>query len=679
MGIDAVRTLGPDGQPFSSGAALPVGTFGDGIADSTNSTTANLGSSATYTGTWYDITEFAGISVTLSGTVAGATGTLKMEFSTDASAVIRSIQIPILDLTAEPPHTLARIAKWFRVVYVNDSTAQTTFNLTTLYHKSPIKLTSRLTDQVTDATDVDNVRAFIGGQTDGGATKIVNVDQHGDVMTHLHEPATVYGEVIISEATPIFQKSFSYGINPRVVDTYTTGSGTTSGVSRMARLSTTAATSSKAQIKSKRLIHHEAGQGSGCKFTAVYTTGVANSSQCVGAGDETNGFFFGYDGATFGVLLRSGGAFEVRTLTVTAKSTDAENITITLDSNALATVAVTDQTAGTVNDTAAEIAAADYSGVGDGWDAYQVDDTVLFVSMSTATQGGTYSLSSATSATGTFAQTVAAATATDTWTAQTAFTDDKLDGTADATNNPSGVNFDPTLFNEYEIDFSDSNAQFYVRNPNGEMIRAHTLQYVNQSGNVTPPVENFSFPIMAMVENTTNSTAIVVDVGSIEGFIDGGENDLGIPNAIQGARTGTETVFESIVAIRNRKEFNGVTNESVVVIRSATYAAEASGSNTSEVEVVKNPVWAATGPDPHHDWSEFVSGESCVDVSTSQVDLSSGDIVGGDDLPKSGRGRLDFKGADRVELSPGESAAVVIRATGGSVSSSATLNITELQ
>lgn len=41
-------------------------------------------------------------------------------------------------------------------------------------------------------------------------------------------------------------------------------------------------------------------------FTAAFTTGVANSFQRIGIYDTNNGAFIGYEGATFGVTLRSG-------------------------------------------------------------------------------------------------------------------------------------------------------------------------------------------------------------------------------------------------------------------------------------------------------------------------------------------------------------------------------------
>lgn len=42
-------------------------------------------------------------------------------------------------------------------------------------------------------------------------------------------------------------------------------------------------------------------------FTAIFTTGIANSYQRIGLYDDNNGFFIGYEGTSFGVTKRSGG------------------------------------------------------------------------------------------------------------------------------------------------------------------------------------------------------------------------------------------------------------------------------------------------------------------------------------------------------------------------------------
>ena len=96
---------------------------------------------------------------------------------------------------------------------------------------------------------------------------------------------------------------------------------------------------------------------------------------------------------------------EVRTFTVTTKSTHADSVDITLDGDVTA-VTVTDQTAGTTSSTATEIAAGDYSAAGTGWTAVADGADVIFTSLDLLpSHTGTYSITNATSADGTFAQT----------------------------------------------------------------------------------------------------------------------------------------------------------------------------------------------------------------------------------------------------------------------------------
>lgn len=54
---------------------------------------------------------------------------------------------------------------------------------------------------------------------------------------------------------------------------------------------------------SQRYMKYRPGQGAMARFTAMFTTGAADSKQYAGAGTAnlTNGFFFGYDGTSFGI------------------------------------------------------------------------------------------------------------------------------------------------------------------------------------------------------------------------------------------------------------------------------------------------------------------------------------------------------------------------------------------
>jgi hypothetical protein len=115
-----------------------------------------------------------------------------------------------------------------------------------------------------------------------------------------------FGNLSTTSIVPRIQLQFQYAINSDQISTAVTGSGTATQSSPFAICSTTAATNSSARIFSKNNIHYRTGQGGLVMFTAIFTTGVEGSVQEVGFGDEVDGFFFGYNGTSFGINRRSG-------------------------------------------------------------------------------------------------------------------------------------------------------------------------------------------------------------------------------------------------------------------------------------------------------------------------------------------------------------------------------------
>lgn len=118
-------------------------------------------------------------------------------------------------------------------------------------------------------------------------------------------PLTAFGEVMVAEPTSIINLQFPYNINTDIVSTTTANGGTVTQANSFAVLQTSAANNGSAEFSSKKAIHYFAGQGVSVKFTAIFTTGVADNTQIVGIGDSDDGFFFGYNGATFGILHRN--------------------------------------------------------------------------------------------------------------------------------------------------------------------------------------------------------------------------------------------------------------------------------------------------------------------------------------------------------------------------------------
>ena len=112
-------------------------------------------------------------------------------------------------------------------------------------------------------------------------------------------PLTAFGELLTSEATPIVQVQFPYNINTDIWE-IRANNGSSSVGNNMANLSTGAGANQSSTILSRVPVKYNPGQGALCRFTAIYTSGVANSTQFVGIGNIKDGTFFGFRGTTFG-------------------------------------------------------------------------------------------------------------------------------------------------------------------------------------------------------------------------------------------------------------------------------------------------------------------------------------------------------------------------------------------
>ena len=126
-------------------------------------------------------------------------------------------------------------------------------------------------------------------------------------MANINGSRGAFGELIHAELTPQIQVKFPYLVNPRKLTTTTANGGTATIADSMMNIQTSTAVNGACTVVSKDVINYHAGQGVRIRFTAAFTLGRASSSQEVGYGDATDGFFFGYSGATFGVIRRTNG------------------------------------------------------------------------------------------------------------------------------------------------------------------------------------------------------------------------------------------------------------------------------------------------------------------------------------------------------------------------------------
>lgn len=78
----------------------------------------------------------------------------------------------------------------------------------------------------------------------------------------------------------------------------------------MLKISTGTDIDGKATSISKRSLKYQAGHEGYCRFTAIFSEGIANSRQYGGLIDDLNGFAIGVEGAKFAVYRRRNGVFE---------------------------------------------------------------------------------------------------------------------------------------------------------------------------------------------------------------------------------------------------------------------------------------------------------------------------------------------------------------------------------
>ena len=267
-------TIGADGVndgDVSASNPLPV-DISTGLVSTDNSTTTPLTGSATWTGTWEDISNYATISVIASADVAG---TLYYDFSTDGVVNDRAVQLSDGTSGSLGIHSLTVVSKYGRARIVNGAGAQSSMTIQTILSRAArvAMPTSRLGQGLNEYSDVLNVRSALVGITEGDNWVPVKAEGTGNLQVSIQSPRTAFGEISTAEPTPLAQLDFVYGINTNLSVTTVTGSGTATASGGLLSVSTTAATSSSAQLVSRRYLKYCPGQGGMARLTAKFTTG----------------------------------------------------------------------------------------------------------------------------------------------------------------------------------------------------------------------------------------------------------------------------------------------------------------------------------------------------------------------------------------------------------------------
>jgi len=367
---------------------------------------------------------------------------------------------------------------------------------------------------------------------------------------------TAFGELYGITITPVMQLDSIYGITSEVIETFTLGTGTADANIGIYTTSSGTSSSGYAALTSRRFLRYRPGQGALARFTAGFSPTVAQTNQRAGlfnreAAIQVGIHDDGVNGPRFGALRASGGKTHITVLTINTAPTEAQTATVTLNGVAY-NISIT---AGTAQATAVAINKADGFV---GWFVDQVDNTLVFSSLLTGPQNGTFSFSSTgagTLATGTFSTKQTGVAQTENWTYQDDFSEDPLDGTG-----PSGMILAPEHLNVYQINFRWLGAgviRYAIEDhTTGRMILFHQEHYTNRYN--VPHITQPSFRLGYISQNVGSTTSATVYGASMMGAIEGDirQNELNRSTSVNKTGLNTGSVHH-LLTLRNPYVTNG--------------------------------------------------------------------------------------------------------------------------
>lgn len=631
-------------------------------------TTSNLGAGATYdSGIIELLPTYTHVQTNIT---ADQDGTIAIYWYSDAGGtdVVRTLSIPFVASEGYKVYSApASFGSYVKYTFTNGATPQGDFYYSTIFSAVPFSpQLLNIESPVSSKMVAQMNRSVIMGQTDGGQYKNVPITSEGHLEVAIHGPRNPFGSIHVEPLTPILQSDGVYGLNAGQVRSGVTGSGVASSIDSVFTLSTGTTIYSSAYIQSRKRLRYRAGQGIVGRFTAGFTTGVADSYQIAGFGHAEDGVYWGYKNDEFGILYTHHGVREVQEMTITNAATGAGNVTVTLNGTANV-IAVSAAAIGSIARTVYELAQGTYSG----WKAQAngAGTKVIFVADSVGDKASTFSVSGS-GVTGTFAETRTGVAVTEEFIAQADFNGDVLDGTGSASN-PSGFNIDPTKLNVFQIGIQYLGAgtiTFEVEitsdDNNSEWVTAHALKLPNTL--TRSSFGNPSFPFTMSAYSAGSTTDLVVKCGSFAGFIEGQKklngNRFSYFNAVT---TATASVYTALFTLANSYVHTDKANQSVVNILSVNGAVK----HTQPVVfyLIKNAT--LSGNPSFADYASDISATTFDSAATTCTFATNDQLVWTGHLGETGEIDHSFTegGVEELTLEPGESLTLAVKSVQNNV------------
>ncbi|KAG5186452.1 hypothetical protein JKP88DRAFT_241061 [Tribonema minus] len=266
-----------------------------------NSSNLTLAGAGVFAGTWEDVARYSTVRVSCISDVESATDGLVIQFGVLAEQADIT-QSYTLSAGSSMVTVNAVSGRFFRVVYTNGASAQTSFALCTRWSTSSEPPVTQASSALTDQSDCVVTRSLICARNEYPTYSSLRADEANRLRVSV--PRSFQRSQNVN-SSPWIQVSFTYGVNADDCVTSVLGSGTVTSSSGKAVVSSGAAINTAATLSTDRLCICGPGNTVFVVVSAAFGTPVIGNTQLCGAGNAVNGLLWGYDGVTFGIATRS--------------------------------------------------------------------------------------------------------------------------------------------------------------------------------------------------------------------------------------------------------------------------------------------------------------------------------------------------------------------------------------
>jgi hypothetical protein len=358
----------------------------------------------------------------------------------------------------------------------------------------------------------------------------------------------VFGDLNVTNRTPVIQLQFPYDINTEIVTPTTHKTGTITTSNGILTVSSGTDTDSYAYVQSRKFLQYRPGQGVYWIGAGFFDPCVAGNQRFIGMGDIGDGIGYGCVGAEFGISRAFGGKNEVWGLSIDSDATASGDITITLAGNAKVIPVIN-------GDTRAEIVTkivttSTWSELGDGWRPFRNGMEVVFKALIDGHLAGAFSFvdTDTTGVTGALTEQIHGVATSFAFTPQSEFSNDKLSW------------LDITKGNVYRVRFQwlgFGMLTYEIEEPHtGQFIIAHQEAYANSY--ITPSVRNPIFPLGVRNVNTGGTSTTTVNLSSAGAFVEGINSPSTLEYSASSPSISVTTTELPLLSICNRIVYGGV-------------------------------------------------------------------------------------------------------------------------